>query len=636
MYLLGGYTGTVSNNILTANTTGISINDTASPTITLNTITQNTNGIYFNGSLAQYPNPIVNNNSIYSNTSYDLNANSSDNTSSKTINAQNNWLGTIDPLVIASKVYDFKDNTSRAVIDYTPILDAPNGNPRLPLYFNTTLKTFLNPGVDTITFDVKADEYADWTITIQDSQNVTVKTFAAANTKTMTAPWTGLKDDNVTLVDDGLYTFTINANSSNPLAIGIPLTGYIVVNRNGYINQITNPIEGGVLTGNTNVITGSANASNFTKYVLSYATTLSGPWTTLITSTSGVSNTTLYTWDTKNVVNGNYVLRLETTYNTSQVATLYVNFTLDKIVISGTSVTPEFFNPYLNQTSNINYTLDRNANVTIKIYKYSDNSLQRTLVNNSPRITGPQTEIWDGKNDAGQTVVLDVFYYTVEANNEIGRIGTYAPVYVPGSVTIENSTLTPPNFDPFKGEIATITYDLVKPAWATIKVGRTGQPNYDRLLINNLPRNITDNVELWDGRNDSSVIVGPNTYVVYGTTNLLPDNAIVTEDKRLQITNIKPNPYTFLPQYSEDTTIFYDLNLTATVTVQILDAAGAIVRTIISDQPQNTGTQSVVWDGENSIGQVVNTEGNYTVKITAIAADSGKTIIGYGNVTVYK
>ncbi|MDP2939904.1 MAG: NosD domain-containing protein, partial [Candidatus Omnitrophota bacterium] len=119
----------ITNNTLQNNTYGIYCQYSSSSAITNNTIINNEYGIYTSGSLTNYPNPFINNNSIYNNTQYNLYAYASNNCSSLTINAQNNWWGTVDVITITQKIYDYTDNPNSPAVDFIPFLDGPNGSP---------------------------------------------------------------------------------------------------------------------------------------------------------------------------------------------------------------------------------------------------------------------------------------------------------------------------------------------------------------------------------------------------------------------------------------------------------------------------------------------------------------------------
>lgn len=121
-----------------------------------NLITSNSYGIYAKGvnQLGNDPMPVVTNNSIYSNTTYNLYANSYYNANTVTLDATNNWWGTTDVPTIVSKMYDNIDmSTSAPIAQFVPFQNADRGTP-----ITGTVLNVAGPGLPTIaantTYDV--------------------------------------------------------------------------------------------------------------------------------------------------------------------------------------------------------------------------------------------------------------------------------------------------------------------------------------------------------------------------------------------------------------------------------------------------------------------------------------------------
>jgi parallel beta-helix repeat protein len=119
----------IQNSLIHYNNKGLSFSYASNSMITGNTITDNLTGIYLEGSTFGYPNPTINNNSIYNNQNYNIYAtNDITGAIKSTVNVQNNWWGTTDPYVIMNKIYDIVDSTNGPTVDFTPFLDGINGN----------------------------------------------------------------------------------------------------------------------------------------------------------------------------------------------------------------------------------------------------------------------------------------------------------------------------------------------------------------------------------------------------------------------------------------------------------------------------------------------------------------------------
>jgi hypothetical protein len=156
----------IGQNEIRNSSYGISVNESSNPVVSgENLITANQNGVYVYGGNNANPAPVVNNNSIYGNTSYDYSANGFSTPASVVLNARSNWWGTADPAAIAQKIRDRSDgsNYGETYVDFGGFLGAPGGSPAFsgstllgPVTQNSTLAAgdylllsnlVINPGV---------------------------------------------------------------------------------------------------------------------------------------------------------------------------------------------------------------------------------------------------------------------------------------------------------------------------------------------------------------------------------------------------------------------------------------------------------------------------------------------------------
>jgi len=253
-----------------------------------------------------------------------------------------------------------------------------------------------------------------------------------------------------------------------------------------------------------------------------------------------------------------------------------------------------------------------------------------------PYTKGSHTYIWNGKDIDDITRAEDVYVFAIEANEINGaRQFLYKPVYVPGSVQIQNTSAGLLNFNPYKSEMSNISYNLSMPAWVTLKVGILNATTPTRTLFINKPKDII-NADVWDGRGDNGVIVSAGAYVIFGWANLLPSNSVVIRKNLLPLINfIKADPYAFYPAYGDQTHINYSISKNARITVSIKNSAGSTVRTLVNDVPQNVGDHNVAWDGKNDSGQSITASGNYTINITAVD-QAGVTEIKKSNISLFR
>jgi hypothetical protein len=78
------------------------------------------------------------------------------------------------------------------------------------------------------------------------------------------------------------------------------------------------------------------------------------------------------------------------------------------------SLTQNYPNPFNPQTT-IEFTLKDRGAMTLKVYNVNG-QLVRTLID-GVRAAGPDTKVWDGHNDAGQSVSSGVYFYKLVTNN---------------------------------------------------------------------------------------------------------------------------------------------------------------------------------------------------------------------------
>jgi hypothetical protein len=96
-----------------------------------------------------------------------------------------------------------------------------------------------------------------------------------------------------------------------------------------------------------------------------------------------------------------------------------------------------------------------------------------------------------------------------------------------------------------------------------------------------------------------------------GTISAAPEPAPASTST-LNVSDVAVNP----SPVSTQGTISFAVNEPATVTVQVVDSAGAVVRTLLSNASEVGGTVSTVWDRKNSSGRRVKA-GTYTVMVGA-------------------
>ncbi|MDP2938471.1 MAG: right-handed parallel beta-helix repeat-containing protein, partial [Candidatus Omnitrophota bacterium] len=658
----------IEQNTLQNNNRGIYCENSSSSAITNNTIINNAYGIYTSGSLFNYPNPTINNNSIYNNIQYNLYAYASNNCSSLTINAQNNWWGTIDPVVILQTIYDNLDNSYSPVVDFMPFLDGPNGNPIEgtlvygPINTNTTWTLVNSPYIVVGNITINQNR----TLTIQPGVQVKFAgnfslivwgSLIASGTESQ--PITFTSNRQTPAIGDWQYILFTNISNDATCIISYAVVEYS--NQGIYAQNASPRIEHNTLQNNnrgiyceyrsslTIIITNNTIINNaYGIYTSGSLTNYPNPF---INNNSIYNNTqyNLYAYASNNcsslTINAEYnwwgtmdsVLIRQSIYdhadNPNSPVVDFIPY-LDGpngnpvFQITNVSVNPHSFNPSNNERVNINYTLDRNADVTITIQNLSYNAI-RTIGPN-PKLAGANSDVWDGRNAAGEIVADNAYTFTIEAI--AGTIfGEYTPEYIPNPVGVTGFTVDT-DFNPHNNELCRIDYNLADYAEVLIRVGEAGGGGANWPIIDWRPRIPGLNTDYWNGRDPNGRIVNLNTVTFAIWTRALPDEPIIVVSDFT--VSVSTDPYSIIPSYREFTTITYNISQTANVTVSVYDIDGALVKVLEDNAPKPAGTYVLTWDGTNSQGRVVPQEGNFTVMVEA-RSGSGRLATAFGNVTVH-
>ncbi|HHE74905.1 MAG TPA: right-handed parallel beta-helix repeat-containing protein, partial [Desulfobacteraceae bacterium] len=115
--------GTLGNCVIEYAGIGIHLNGDGTPLITGCTVRRNNRGIEvynFYGT----PQSVVSRCSFYGNTEYNYYVYSYGSWNTTTLNARNNYWGVINPQIINQRIYDYIDDGSMAVVDYSSFLDS--------------------------------------------------------------------------------------------------------------------------------------------------------------------------------------------------------------------------------------------------------------------------------------------------------------------------------------------------------------------------------------------------------------------------------------------------------------------------------------------------------------------------------
>jgi parallel beta-helix repeat protein len=280
-----------------------------------------------------------------------------------------------------------------------------------------------------------------------------------------------------------------------------------------------------------------------------------------------------------------------------------------------------FFNPRNGGEVTAQYTLSSEAYVTMNVHNWKTKALVRQVTDPLLKSIGTYTMTWDGKDGSGNFVPPGAYVFFLQTTNDFNQTGGYSPFYIPGSVQMTNAGITSGLFDPYKGQRAEITYNLVTPGFVRLRAGVANTSDQYQSIIDYEPRNVIGNKDYWDGRGSSgNMLDRSQDFVVYGWVDILPENAmVVTGESTLTVDMLRADPYAVYPLLGGVSQIGYAISQDATVTVEIKSSNGSsVIRTLVSGEFQSMGPHMVIWDALDDEGKVVKQNGDYRVRISAV------------------
>jgi len=251
---------------------------------------------------------------------------------------------------------------------------------------------------------------------------------------------------------------------------------------------------------------------------------------------------------------------------------------------------------------------------------------------------------WNGKDGNGTIVPDGVYTIQMEVQDGVGNLSESDCLVVKGKVppeiTLLNGQSTADNLLPDASNpilvsvLVEITGSAVDPAGFSgysVAYASHGTEDWNRIAVPasyvNGPDYTVSSIQItdgllaaWDttkvadGSYDLRLIINDES----GATDSVTVYNIVVQNG-LDIYNFAalPNPFAI------GTTISYTLQNPADVTVEVLDAISlSLVRTLVDNETQTTGTHSTTWDGEGATADI----GDYLCKISAPGAKAPEPI----------
>lgn len=476
---------------------------------------------------------------------------------------------------------------------------------------NTTVRRLLIPGI---------------------SNNVTANV-------TKNVPWDGT-DDRGKVVSDGTYDYTIQAATNNPQQLPQQSTpGQVIVVSGGITqglqmevtNLQANPNQFNADNQNTELQFTLNQAAAVT--VTMYRADTNALVKTITTNQAFNSGLRSVIWDGKD--SGNPPQPVPATlYKFTVSASSSQNQTSDTksgfvSVIRGTGGTtpptsqmdvtnlfadPTSFNPDNNQTTNLKFTLNQSANVTVTLQRL-DNSFIRTLVSNQTLNAQQQSINWDSYDSGNprQLLPAGTYKFIVSAmstqNNttdtESGLVTVTRTLATVLSMDVSNLLADPFNADTQNGQLR---FYVNQNASVTITIRRADNDAFVRNLTINENFTTGQNSKMWRGDDQNGALLPAATYrftidavsASNGTSDRDSGLVIVNRTSlgvggQMDVYNLSANTFNADTQTG---TLRFATNQNALVTITIRRADNdAFVRTVTSNEFFNSGANSKTWNG---------------------------------------
>lgn len=377
------------------------------------------------------------------------------------------------------------------------------------------------------------DKQADLTVELLNGNNGTERTFLDNTEKAAGSyyiSWNG-DDSNGDQVEDDTYTFRIAACNVNDSSLCDTETINVIVDSSGnnggaeptITNDFASPNPFNSDNQSTKIYYTLDKTADVTVEVWDGSTLVD----TLLDDLSRNSGQNNLTWDGRNS-NNNYVNDDTYTYKitacntygcdteTGSVEVDTNGSSTDEPTISNDYATPNPFDPD-DETTNIYFTLDESADVTVEIY--DGTTRVETLWDDASRNSGQSYVTWDGDDRYGNQVDDDTYTYKITACNSYGCDTETGNVEVDstgnggnnddliGDIHVNNEI-----FNPEDDERAQLCFDILQDNTEILVQVMDGNHVVDT-LINYVEYDETNNrCVYWDGEDDDNNIVNDDVY----------------------------------------------------------------------------------------------------------------------------
>ena len=291
------------------------------------------------------------------------------------------------------------------------------------------------------------------------------------------------------------------------------------------------------------------------------------------------------------------------------------------------SANPGSFDPTLNQTTTVNYSLNTSASLRVNVMQGS--TTVKTLRTLSQQSAGSYQLVWDGRDSNGNLMGVGSYTVQVYATNGAGSDTESASVSI-----VSNTTVTAPNITnvyanptPFNPNNVNTRVYFTLDKTATVSVSILDGSSTVKNLVSSTSLGAGTYYYEWNGRDSNGNLVSDKVYTARVTASNSAGSDTESASVEVQtstngtcdnlITGHYVSPSAFDPDQT-NTEISYTLAKGAYVSVRILDNSSTF-RTLLSSQYQSAGQQYVTWNGKDSSGNFAEDQ-TYTYEIRATAS----------------
>lgn len=646
LYFAGG-AAVISNSRIRDNLYGIWVNPNSAPVIDGgNEISANRYGIYVSGNST----PIVRANSIHSNSFYNYYSTSfGAQAGTITLDATDNWWGTSDVNQIRGGIYDYSNNTTSPVVDFSGFLDGAGGS---PVYTGAHLN-----GIQSGQQTLAADDYlvlGDLNVPAGDSLAI------AAGSSLRFAARDLIVDVSGDLVIQGTPTLPVLITANDPAAgssyweeiivrSGASLQfdhvhiskGTRALHVNGGVVDIDNAIIDNNQTGIYFINNGSGMVSNsvirdnfYGIYTLTGTSPIIEAGNEITANTYGVFVNGI----SAPVVRGNSIDSNGANFYTSGFGSGAAGYTLDAtgnwwgsvdiatirgkiydhddastspvvdfigfleaaggiaaLSLFDLDVDPQAFNPWQQPPVDVQFALNADSIVQLDIVRESDS--QVVSISQTSLTAGIRALSWDGRDQSGTLVGDDAYRARLTAIRGVDNfvLDPAAPAAL-GSVGLVGAF--PAAFNPYRNEHLIVDLNVATPSLVTMYINpNDGPPPFNTIENQFYPAGL--NQAIWNGRAPTGEIINGGIYVWFPTPIKVRPNAIYVSGAAPRLfdsinapdVSIKSDPYLITHSYEQFARVAYSIDQDAIVTFKLLppgvfDPADGGAITLVNQQLQ--------------------------------------------------